>query len=343
MHTERNLPKKLARMAAPGLDPHTGTVGPNWPSSLFVQVGVHLSRTGSEEERRWRKVALDRLGVRDRATMEGPKMNAKCGACGETHPTIADYRACAAATPAAPLSEIGARMVRSAGIPASEIEESRERWRTAPAELESARLTAPSQPIRKATITEPSRSGYAQEHRVGYSAPREERKATEPMARYVKSLLQYRDIPAHDATPVSIAVSEDRLTFNVAKRFIDAYKDAPNKPKEAPAAPAAPALPDVPAGRYAIRTDGVVKFYVLDRPESGKWAGYVFLKAQASDEKWPIKSPTAKAEILGRISEDIEGAAVLYGQELGKCYRCGRALTDETSRSLGIGPDCRSK
>ncbi len=38
-----------------------------------------------------------------------------------------------------------------------------------------------------------------------------------------------------------------------------------------------------------------------------------------------------------------ETAMALYGQTLGYCGRCGRSLTDETSRALGIGPVCRNK
>lgn len=32
-----------------------------------------------------------------------------------------------------------------------------------------------------------------------------------------------------------------------------------------------------------------------------------------------------------------------YGREIGKCGRCGRHLTDEVSRALGLGPECASK
>ena len=47
---------------------------------------------------------------------------------------------------------------------------------------------------------------------------------------------------------------------------------------ETAAAPTA----DVPAGRYAlVAEDGVVKFYVVDRPTEGKWAGRTFVSAQA--------------------------------------------------------------
>jgi hypothetical protein len=46
--------------------------------------------------------------------------------------------------------------------------------------------------------------------------------------------------------------------------------------------------------------------------------------------------------ILSRIAEyGVEAAATLYGTELGQCYRCNRHLTDELSRQLGIGPECR--
>jgi hypothetical protein len=31
----------------------------------------------------------------------------------------------------------------------------------------------------------------------------------------------------------------------------------------------------------------------------------------------------------------------LYATELGQCYVCGRTLTDDTSRAMGIGPTCR--
>jgi len=36
-----------------------------------------------------------------------------------------------------------------------------------------------------------------------------------------------------------------------------------------------------------------------------------------------------------------EDAGPRYGRLIGDCCRCGRQLTDETSRALGIGPVCR--
>jgi hypothetical protein len=103
-------------------------------------------------------------------------------------------------------------------------------------------------------------------------------------------------------------------------------------------------LAEVPAGHYAIEgSDGTLKFYRVDRPTEGRWAGWVFVSVQASDELHPIKNRATKAQILAEISKDWKAAGARYGREIGRCYRCHRTLTDETSRALGIGPDCRSK
>lgn len=89
----------------------------------------------------------------------------------------------------------------------------------------------------------------------------------------------------------------------------------------------------------------VVKFYRVKRilPGHSKYAGRVFVDAQASGDYWPVRSPSALKLVLGAIVEDLDKAAKLYADELGRCNRCGRLLTDETSRQVGMGPECRSK
>lgn len=102
------------------------------------------------------------------------------------------------------------------------------------------------------------------------------------------------------------------------------------------------ALPavNVPAGRYALDSDDGVKFYIVDRPTEGRWAGRTFVSALASDEKYPIRNAESRAAILAAIAEDPHGAMIRFGHEIGCCGRCGRTLTDETSREMGIGPEC---
>ena len=177
---------------------------------------------------------------------------------------------------------------------------------------------------------------------------------TEKQAKWIVDIAETKA----NVTDAMVASLSERLAQGFARsaasQFITRYKDWPNREQPFSAAKAeasAPGATDeeleaivVPAGRYALRgADGVVKFYRLDRPTQGKWAGYTFLKAQASDDLYPIRNRAEKERIIAEIGRDVESAERLYGQELGKCSRCGRTLTDETSRAYGIGPDCRNK
>lgn len=111
------------------------------------------------------------------------------------------------------------------------------------------------------------------------------------------------------------------------------------KPTQPPVDP----WPTILEGRYAVLDpiDDELKFYRVDKPSSGKWKGMLFLKVYASDYTYPIKKIDLKNDILGRIAVDPIGAMARYGQEIGSCGVCGRTLTDELSRTLGIGPVCR--
>lgn len=119
-----------------------------------------------------------------------------------------------------------------------------------------------------------------------------------------------------------------------------------------------PFTADVPAGHYAVESatgNNDLDFYRVDRPEDGRWAGYTFVKRVIGGHPdTPVRGREAHSA-LDRIKnapryvndgEDRygwEAAAIRYGVEIGRCYRCNRSLTDETSRALGIGPDCRSR
>lgn len=94
----------------------------------------------------------------------------------------------------------------------------------------------------------------------------------------------------------------------------------------------------VKTGRYAVDNDeGVLAFYSVKRDEE-KLACWV--DVWASDTRYPIKGIPAKLAILKKIAADPD-AGPRFGREIGKCYVCGRTLTDDTSRALGIGPVCR--
>jgi hypothetical protein len=100
-------------------------------------------------------------------------------------------------------------------------------------------------------------------------------------------------------------------------------------------------LPDVPAGRYAIEVEGVLKFYHVDKPTDGRWTGYTFVSVRASDTKYPVRGMDQKRAVLNAIiAAGVQQATERFGRELGICGICGRSLTDDESRARGIGPIC---
>jgi hypothetical protein len=174
---------------------------------------------------------------------------------------------------------------------------------------------------------------------------------SEAQAKWMIDIATTRVLPA-GATVESLLV---RLEQGFAKfagsQFITKYKDLPRvtpamveavapgaSTEEFKAAQAT--RPEVADGRYAAEHEGTLKFFKV---KNGRKPGFVFLDVQASDDWHSIRNPRRINEILTLIAEDELSAARRYGMELGKCSRCGRTLTDETSRAYGIGPDCRSK
>lgn len=104
---------------------------------------------------------------------------------------------------------------------------------------------------------------------------------------------------------------------------------------------------DVPAGRYAIDTQvhavNGTAFYKVDRPETGRWAGYVFVKQIIGSDEQKLSMKQGRA-ILARIAAvGAEAASARYGHEIGECGICGRQLTNDESRARGIGPVCAAK
>jgi hypothetical protein len=101
-----------------------------------------------------------------------------------------------------------------------------------------------------------------------------------------------------------------------------------------------------PAGRYALedtdpRTgESTLRFIIVDKPTTGKWKGYTFVKEQAGPTFYAVRDLARIIRFLGAISADPLAATVRYGHELGVCGMCGRALTNKESRDAGIGPVC---
>lgn len=111
---------------------------------------------------------------------------------------------------------------------------------------------------------------------------------------------------------------------------------------QCPTATVAAPAPVVEEGHYAIPStgDNDLVFYRVKCPTEGKWAGRTFVNMVVGGHPDAPVAYKNVAGILARIAADPDAAA-RYGREIGRCYRCNRSLTDQTSRELGIGPECR--
>lgn len=143
---------------------------------------------------------------------------------------------------------------------------------------------------------------------------------------------------------VNIKVANRKLTDGQAKGVLNCMKGERLRSRRSDVpAPSS----EVPEGHYAVvpdNGDNDLVFYRVDRPTEGRWAGRVFVKHIIGGRP---DSPVARASVqrvLDQIAEQgIEHSAVRYGVELGQCYACNRTLTDQESRELGIGPECRKR
>lgn len=108
---------------------------------------------------------------------------------------------------------------------------------------------------------------------------------------------------------------------------------------------AIPPHPDrgVTLHRYALEFPGgngnEVRFYKLKESKAGRR----YIVAQHGDAETMLRFENGVMAVAQRIAEDPKDAMLRYGRELGRCGHCGRTLTNDESRQLGIGPICRGK
>jgi len=150
--------------------------------------------------------------------------------------------------------------------------------------------------------------------------PRQEQKrpATEGQLRFLQDLLTER---VHEYTADQVA----QWGFAEASAAIEQLLAAPRVKTPAHG---------IRHGRYAYQPEGAqAQFYRVSQ------SGRIYI--QAGPAEHPYRGQLNEA--LEAIKADPKAAAALYGQLIGQCGRCSLPLTDETSRSIGLGPICASK
>ena len=156
--------------------------------------------------------------------------------------------------------------------------------------------------------------------------------ATVNQVSYMEALRDGKDLSS--LTPEQIAWLRDadftQVPKDRASDVIGAMKDLPWMKRDAAHDP------EVPNGRYAIpKDDGTLMFYSVKQGNT-----VTFVDVWASDARYPVQGSQERHRILEAIKADPDSGP-RFGREIGRCYVCGRTLTDELSRSLGIGPVCR--
>lgn len=139
--------------------------------------------------------------------------------------------------------------------------------------------------------------------------------------------------------------ANDQLVFEHASDLITALKDERNNLRteaqiESRRQHALPPIPEIPQGRYAVDTnEGHLGFYFVRVSDSG----FRTVKVYASDTLHELPK-LAQIAILRKIeAAGIEAARNRYADETEHCWKCGKKLTDETSRARRMGPDCAAK
>jgi hypothetical protein len=111
-----------------------------------------------------------------------------------------------------------------------------------------------------------------------------------------------------------------------------------------------PGAVDLEPGGYAVTSrtgNNDLDFYWLDSPEDGKWKGWTFPErviGGRSNQRITREEQNGVLLLLVKLSKaHRQEAQERFGREIGRCYICGRHLTDEASRAAGIGPVCAAR
>jgi hypothetical protein len=77
---------------------------------------------------------------------------------------------------------------------------------------------------------------------------------------------------------------------------------------------------------------------------TGDYHGVAFAKADGRVITWKKFRDDARLNnAIAVLSRDPKAAALGYAKQSGRCYICGRVLTEPSSIEAGVGPYCRSK
>jgi len=181
--------------------------------------------------------------------------------------------------------------------------------------------------------------------------------ATEPQKNFITSLVDGREVPTE--LSARITLMWETMTKRDASELIDALKALPPKryPKihfadgEEKPNPLRELLAELPTGKYAVPSyiiehavDEFVPHGNLVFFEVKTYMGTPYLRNLVGAFKDFTRVKLSYKDSLGVakvLTENPVGFIQLFGKNFTCCGKCGSPLTDEKSRALFLGPDCR--
>ena len=170
--------------------------------------------------------------------------------------------------------------------------------------------------------------------------------ATDRQIAYIESLVAKRDLS--DAATLDVKA----LTKAQASNWIARLVRAPFKPSPAAAAPAAGPHPldDIEVSAYAVPTDGLQIPGLAFRGdlvflEVRTYKNYKFLNILSGAPGDFNRTRVRATGQLSALAAVIGGRHIEYARAFGEkfacCGRCKAPLTDQKSREMFLGPECR--
>lgn len=249
------------------------------------------------------------------------KSGVKCGNCKGYHPSAADVKACYAG-------------ISTAGNDAWHVSEGRDP--SNPGAILSEHINSRWEGTN--TASSPVQFGKPKQRAARPVSPEQEK--------FITDLIDERET----AEPMDADMTVAALNTLVNPRqgasvLIEGLLKLPKKGKASHPIQSRPSnLPEVPNGHYAVPSltgNNDLDFFKVQAGE-GKWASRTFVRRVVGGHpEFNVKPGEIRKALQAILDAGVEASAVLYGREIGRCYRCNRTLTDELSRQLGIGPVCR--
>jgi hypothetical protein len=176
--------------------------------------------------------------------------------------------------------------------------------------------------------------------------------ATEKQIGYIRDLVAKRQVDAEQASECIELIEVGELTKKQAGAYIDAFLAAPKR-AAATRSPFQEMLASIPKSRYAIPTSELEFSDADDRftgdlvfVELKEFQGTLYMRqlhgAPGRFNRSRMSAASVRA-IVGLVSKDAYAYAKLFGDHYTCCGSCGAELTDQRSRELMLGPECRKK